>query len=61
VLVSAPDGDTLTVRDANVRTVLRLAEVDAPERAQPYSQISRRNLVALCKDAGSIEVQPVRP
>jgi len=44
VFVSAPDGHTLTVRDGNVKTVLRLAEVDAPERTQPYSQISRRNL-----------------
>lgn len=59
VFVSAPDGDTLTVRDGNVKTVLRLAEVDAPERTQPYSQISRRNLVALCKEARSIEFQPV--
>lgn len=52
VFVSAPDGDTLTVRDTstNGETVLRLAEVDAPERTQPYSQVSRRNLVAMCKD-----------
>jgi micrococcal nuclease len=59
VFVSASDGDTLTVRDGNVKTILRLAEVDAPERTQPFSQISRRNLVALCKDAKAIEVQPV--
>lgn len=59
VFVSAPDGATLTVRDGNVKTILRLAEVDAPERTQPYSQVSRRNLVALCKEAKAIEVQPV--
>jgi endonuclease YncB( thermonuclease family) len=59
VFVSASDGDTLTVRDGNVKTILRLAEVDAPERTQPFSQISRRNLVVLCKDAKAIEVQPV--
>jgi micrococcal nuclease len=56
--VSAPDGDTLTVRDGNLKTTLRLAEVDAPERTQPYSQVSRRNLIALCKDK-PIEFQPV--
>ena len=59
VFVNASDGDTLVVRDGNVKTILRLAEVDAPERTQPYSQVSRRNLIALCKDAQAIEVQPV--
>ena len=59
VFVGAPDGDTRTVRDGNTKTILRLAEIDAPERTQPYSQVSRRNLVALCKDAKAIEVQPV--
>jgi endonuclease YncB( thermonuclease family) len=59
VFVNAPDGDTMVVRDGSVKTVLRLAEIDAPERTQPYSQLSRRNLIALCKDAKVIEVQPV--
>jgi micrococcal nuclease len=59
VFINAPDGDTLVVRNGNVKMIVRLAEVDAPERIQPYSQASRRNLVALCKDAKTIEVQPV--
>lgn len=59
VFVSAPDGDTLTVRDGNVKTIVRLAEIDAPERTQPYSQVSRRNLLALCKEAQTIELLPV--
>lgn len=35
VFVNAPDGDTMVVSDGNVKTVLRLAEIDAPERTQP--------------------------
>jgi micrococcal nuclease len=58
VLAGAADGDTLTVRDGTAKTVLRLAEIDAPERTQPYSKVSRRNLIALCKDK-SIEFTPV--
>lgn len=44
VFVSAPDGDTVVVRYGNLKTVLRLAEVDAPERTQPYSQVRLRRL-----------------
>jgi micrococcal nuclease len=58
IFINASDGDTLVVRDGNVKTVLRLAEVDAPERTQPYSQVSRRNLIALCKDK-PIAFEPV--
>ena len=36
VFVNASDGDTMVVRDGSVKTVLRLAEIDAPERTQPY-------------------------
>ena len=45
VFVNARDGDTMVVRDGNLKTVIRLAEIDAPERTQPYSQVSRRNLI----------------
>jgi micrococcal nuclease len=58
-VVGVSDGDTLTVRDGDTKTVIRLAEIDAPERAQPYSQVSRRNLEALCRDAKAIEITPV--
>ena len=61
VFVAAADGDTLTVRDpiSNERVQIRLAEIDAPERTQPYSQVSRRNLEALCRHAKAVEVTPV--
>ncbi len=59
VVVGVSDGDTLTVQDGDVKTVLRLAEIDAPERTQPYSQVSRRNLEALCRDAKAVEFEPV--
>lgn len=58
VFVNASDGDTLVMRDGNVKTVLRLAEIDSPERTQPYSQVSRRNLIELCIDA-AIDFTPV--
>jgi micrococcal nuclease len=59
VFVSAADGDTLVVRDSerDAKTIVRLAEVDAPERTQPYSQVSRRNLIALC-DGANVLLQP---
>ena len=50
MFISAPDGDTLILRDGATKIVVRLAEVDAPERGQPYSQVSRRNLIAMCHD-----------
>ncbi len=50
-VVSVADGDTITVRaDINKETFrVRLDGIDAPERTQPYSQVSRRNLEALVK------------
>jgi endonuclease YncB( thermonuclease family) len=39
VFVSATDGDTMTVRDRSEHVRVRLAEVDPPERTQPYSQV----------------------
>ena len=58
VFVAASDGDTLVVRDESTgdKTIIRLAEIDAPERTQPYSQVSRKNLEDLCRNK-SIEIK----
>jgi endonuclease YncB( thermonuclease family) len=47
-VIGISDGDTLTVLDAlHVRHRVRLAGIDAPERAQPYGAASKRNLSRL--------------
>lgn len=58
-VVSVADGDTLVVADSERKVTLRLAEIDAPERTQPYSQVARRNLVDLCKSAKSVRFETV--
>lgn len=58
-VVTVADGDTLVVADGDRKVTLRLAEIDAPERTQPYSQVARRNLVDLCKSAKSVRFEPV--
>jgi endonuclease YncB( thermonuclease family) len=48
LVVRVADGDTITVIDADrVQHVVRLAGIDAPERGQPFSQVSRRHLSEL--------------
>lgn len=48
-VVGVSDGDTMTVLAGERRQVkIRLDEVDAPEKAQPFGQVSKRSLSALC-------------
>ena len=48
-VVGVADGDTLTVLDAWRQQIkVRLAEIDAPEKAQPYGQRSKQALSGLC-------------
>lgn len=47
-VVGITDGDTLTVLDErNQQHTIRLAEIDAPERRQPWGDRSRQHLSAL--------------
>lgn len=49
LVVGIADGDTLRARcdDLPVKSI-RLAEVDAPEKAQPFGQASKQHLAGLC-------------
>lgn len=51
LVVAITDGDTLKVRcpDEPV-AIVRLAEIDAPERRQPWGERSRQHLAALCHE-----------
>ena len=61
-VIGISDGDTLTARcaiDGARQTItVRLAEIDAPEKAQPFCPRSRQNLSALCFRR-SAQVRPV--
>ena len=47
-VVGVADGDTITVLDANhEQHKIRLAGIDAPEKAQPFGQRSKENLSRL--------------
>jgi len=44
-VIGVSDGDTITVLDADkVRHKIRLAGIDAPEKAQPFGQASKQSL-----------------
>jgi len=52
LVVGISDGDTLTARCGRIgayeRVKVRIAAIDAPEKAQPYGQRSRQALSNIC-------------
>jgi micrococcal nuclease len=49
LVVGVTDGDTLKVRCGGApMTTIRLAEIDAPEKRQPFGERSRQHLADLC-------------
>ncbi len=52
LVIGVTDGDTVTARcgepGAYQQVQVRLAEIDAPERKQPFGTVSRQHLAALC-------------
>lgn len=52
LVVAVSDGDTLTARCGQPGSYqevrVRLAEIDAPEKAQPYGEKSRQHLAQMC-------------
>ncbi|HEX7114722.1 MAG TPA: thermonuclease family protein [Steroidobacter sp.] len=57
-LVRVGDGDTLYVKVQGVVMEFRLAEVDAPELAQPYGEQAKRVLTELLAGADRIVLMP---
>lgn len=52
VVVAVADGDTLTTRctsaEAAYTQTVRLSEIDAPEKRQPWGERSKQSLAELC-------------
>lgn len=51
LVVAVADGDTLTVLNEDFQQVkVRLAEIDAPEKRQPFGNRARQSLGELCHE-----------
>ncbi|KRB73614.1 nuclease [Noviherbaspirillum sp. Root189] len=52
-VIGIADGDTLTVLQDRKPVKLRLANIDAPEKSQPFGQRSKESLSDLCWGKGA--------
>ena len=43
-VVGVTDGDTVTVLDGRIQVKVRLSEIDAPEKAQPFGNRAKQAL-----------------
>jgi endonuclease YncB( thermonuclease family) len=57
MVVAITDGDTLKARCEDQTITVRLAEIDAPEKAQPFGARSKQHLSQLCFHRAA-EVRP---
>ncbi|WP_424195492.1 thermonuclease family protein [Ampullimonas aquatilis] len=48
LIVSISDGDTISARCDDQTIKIRLSEIDAPEKGQPFGQKSKQNLSDIC-------------
>jgi endonuclease YncB( thermonuclease family) len=48
VVVGVSDGDTLTLLEGKRQHKIRLADIDAPEKAQAFGSRSRQSLAGIC-------------
>lgn len=54
-VVAVADGDTLTILvNGHDQIKVRLAEIDAPEKSQPFGQRSKQSLSDLCFDKDAV-------
>jgi len=52
------DGDTIRVTDGNIKSTLRIASIDAPEKSQAYGKVAKYHLQEMVLDK-KIKIKPV--
>lgn len=58
LIVGIPDGDTVTAKCPDATMKIRLAEIDAPEKKQPFGTKSKQSLSDLCFQTNA-KIQPL--